>query len=376
MPTSNRSFESMDSPTPPSHAVVQRIAAVHNVERLTPDVVVLQLSPPEGTAINYEAGQFIAIHLPGGAIRCYSMARRQKLGTPLEFHIRIQPNGVFSRWLIEALTNSETSDRTLLISGPFGECTWRDQQSAGSMTIMLGSGTGIAPLAALVEEGLAKGSPGPIVLYWGGRQANDFYCASRFETLALHHDNFRFVPVVDTTEPSWRGRRGFVQDCAAADFPSLKTANVYACGSPLMVSSARQTLVTQCGLDPDRFYADAFEPTGSVLDGVSIKPRIRAQLRLADGREEALMLATGVSLMSALRAQGLMQGICGGQKSCGSCRIEIDAIWPTRIPPPDRVEARLLAALNDPLPADRLACQIALTSELEGLRFAIPDRPL
>lgn len=376
MPTPNRSFKSMDSPTTPSHVSEQRTAVVHRVERLTPEVVMLQLRIPEGSGLTYEAGQFLAIHLPGGAIRCYSMARRQKAGTPLEFHIRLQPNGAFSQWLIDALDRSETSGRTLLISGPFGECTWRARESAADTTIMLGSGTGIAPLAALVEEGLAKGTSGPIVLYWGARQANDFYCSNRFESLALHHKNFRFVPVIDSADQGWYGRRGFVQDCAAADFPDLTTANVYACGSPLMVSSARQTLVAKCGLDPAHFYADVFEPSGSVLDEASENPRIRVQLRLASGDQQALTLPTGVSLMSALRAQGLMQGICGGQKSCGSCRIEIDAIWHNRIPPSDRVEARLLAALSDPQPADRLACQIALTSDLDGLHFAISDRPL
>ena len=241
---------------------------------------------------------------------------------------------------------------------------------------MLGRGTGIAPLAALVEEGLARGTSGAIVLYWGGKQATDFYCASRFEALALHHKSFRFVPVIDSADQGWRGRSGFVQDCAAADYPDLETANVYACGSPLLVSRARQTLVAKCGLNPDQFYADVFEPSGSVVNEASKEPRIRAQLGLANGNNQTLMLATGVSLMSELRAQGVMQGICGGQKSCGSCRIEIDAIWPGSIPPPDRVEARLLAALNDPRPADRLACQITLTQELDGLHFAIPGRAL
>lgn len=239
---------------------------------------------------------------------------------------------------------------------------------------MLGNATGIAPLTALIEEGLAKETPGSITLYWGGRQADDFYCANRFEALALRYQNFRFVPVIHAADQSWRGRRGFVQGCVAADFSSLETANVYACGSPRMVSSARHTLVTKCGLNPDHFYADVFEPSGSVLDAVSEKPRIRAQLRLANGSDQALTLITGVSLMTALRAIGLMQGICGGQKSCGSCRIEVDAMWPNRIPPPDRVEARLLAALSDPRSADRLACQIALTPELDGFHFAVPDR--
>lgn len=366
----------MTSLTPPGHIAEQRTVAVHRIERLGSDVVMLQLRVPNGTALNYEAGQFIAIHLPCGATRCYSMAHRQQVGAPLEFHIRLQSQGVFSQWLVNALNDPEASGRTLAISGPYGDCTWRPLQSSGDMTIMLGGGTGIAPLTALLEEGLAQESHGPITLYWGGRQPNDFYCKAYFEALARRHQHFRFVPVVDTPDTSWSGRRGFVQNCAADDFPSLAKANVYACGSPVMVSSARQTLVTRCGLDPDRFYADAFEPSVSIREDARPSSHLRVQLQLADGSEQVVQVAAGTSLMSALRTQGLIQGICGGQKSCGSCRIETDTAWFARLPSPDRIETRLLAALSDPRPADRLACQIHLTPALDGLRIAIPDRPL
>lgn len=375
MPTAN-GFSDMDTPTPPSRANAPFAVAVHRLQRRSADVVMLQLRLPEGSAFTYQAGQFIAIHLPGGASRCYSMARHQEAGEALEFHIRLQPDGVFSQWLLDALNETTSAGNVLSISGPYGDCTWRTPPPVGGFTVMLGSGTGIAPLAALVEEALAKDVFGKIVLYWGGRAADDFYCAAQFEALERCYDNFRFVPVVDGAEPGWHGRRGFVQDCAAADFPDLSQANVYACGSPMMVRSARQTLLAQCRLDPERFYADAFEASLAALAPPAAAPPCAGQLRLADGREQALALTVGVSLMSALQAHGLMQGICGGQKSCGSCRVEIEAPWAALIPPADRAEQRLLAVLSEPRPSDRLACQIVVTPALAGLYAAIPDRPL
>ena len=354
----------------------QHTATVLHVERLSCDIAQLQLSLIEASAFSYRAGQFIAIHLPGGTTRCYSMAHSHVTGAPLEFHIRLQPNGVFSQWLIEALSDpSSICGKALTISGPYGECTWDSRDFSESLTILLGTGTGIAPLAALVEEALATGSQKSMILYWGGRQTNDFYCAPKFEALALRHTNFHFVPVINSAKPIWNGRRGFVQDCAARDFPDLKVASVYACGSPQMVRSAHQTLVSQCGLDPERFYSDAFIPSEVAGNNEGVRS-IHARLRLADGQTKTLQLTTTGSLMNALRAQGYIAGICGGQKSCGSCRVEISPAWSAHISPPDRAETRLLAALDSPSLTDRLACQIALTPDLDGLELAILDRAL
>ncbi|MEO6423599.1 MAG: 2Fe-2S iron-sulfur cluster-binding protein [Candidatus Nitrotoga sp.] len=141
-----------------------------------------------------------------------------------------------------------------------------------------------------------------------------------------------------------------------------------------MVDSARKLLLAECALDPDHFFADAFEPSVSLVDALQSKQKNRVHLRHTDGTEQTLTLPGDIKLMNALRDEGLMQGICGGQKSCGSCRIEIDPAWAAHLPPAERGEARLLATLNDPQPQDRLACQISLTPALDGLRITIPNR--
>lgn len=344
------------------HAVV-----IHSIERFSADVARLQLRVANDISMRYQAGQFIAIHFSGGA-RCYSMARRYVPGQPLEFHIRLRPGGLFSQWLIQALDNQAWFDHELLISGPFGNCTWHSPLNSNCPILMLGNGTGIAPLAALLEEGLIIGTANPVTLYWGGRHADDFYCAQYFEDLSRLHQNFRFVPVLEKADSNWSGRHGFLLNCAAVDFPDLPDANVYACGSSALVTRARQYLVEQCRLDADHFYADAFESSAPVLNTHLPKTAsFRLKLRFMNGHEQALMLPGGVSLMVALQNEGWMQGICGGRKSCGNCRVGIAPEWIPRLPSADRVEARLLAALNEPRPQDRLACQIVLNSELDGL---------
>lgn len=353
-----------------------RAATVHAIERLADDVVMLQLRIAGDQAFSYAAGQFMAFHLPGGATRCYSMAGRPQPDAPLVFHIRLLPNGLFSGRLRQALSAPQSLPAELSISGPYGTCSWNTETAQTDSTILLGTGTGVAPLAALIEDALARGDVRPLTLYWGGRHPSDFYCQGYFERLAAQYPHFTYVPVLDADAPGWRGRRGFVQDCAASDFPRLGRASVFACGAPAMVNSARQTLISQCGLRSENFYADVFESAMAASSNAPVPPPVHVRLRQADGQMKSIALSTGTSLMSSLRELGLMQGICGGHHSCGSCRVEVDAAWEAALPAPGRAEARLLTALHAPVAADRLACQIIMTAALDGLAIAIPDKPL
>lgn len=80
----------------------------------------------------------------------------------------------------------------------------------------------------------------------------------------------------------------------------------------------------------------------------------------------------GDTLLRALQRAGApVLSICGGQASCGACRVEIEADWTSRLPPPAKVEAALLDFLEDPAPGHRLACQLVLTPALQGLRLAL-----
>jgi CDP-4-dehydro-6-deoxyglucose reductase len=72
--------------------------------------------------------------------------------------------------------------------------------------------------------------------------------------------NFQYVPVVSNAlaEDNWQGRTGFVHQAVMADLPDLSGHQVYACGAPIMVDTARQDFTARCKLPADEFYADAF----------------------------------------------------------------------------------------------------------------------
>jgi CDP-4-dehydro-6-deoxyglucose reductase len=49
-----------------------------------------------------------------------------------------------------------------------------------------------------------------------------------------------------------------------ADFPDLSGHQVYACGAPVVVDSARHDFTSQCGLPEDEFFADSFTSAADV----------------------------------------------------------------------------------------------------------------
>ena len=68
------------------------------------------------------------------------------------------------------------------------------------------------------------------------------------------------MPVVSDAlhEDAWTGRTGFVHRAVMQDFPDLSNHQVYACGAPIVVDSAKADFVGQCGLPAEEFFADSF----------------------------------------------------------------------------------------------------------------------
>lgn len=333
-----------------------------SVDRVGADVLVLKL---DGAAnpMPYREGQFLALELPDRDVRAYSLAQPCSPDGQLELHVRLRPDGMMARWL----ENGLAPGNPLRLRGPYGDLVWQPVRD-DEPVVMLATGTGIAPLHAMLMRELANYGSAPITLYWGGRGSGDLYLMEHFERLARIARRFAFVPVLSRPEAGWSGARGHVQQIAAQRHPDLRNGRVYACGAPAMVRDARDFLHSRCGLPHSRFMADAFEPAAAAAapapaDAATV--RIIAQLH--DGRREGLTAAAGGSLYAALKAADLIQGVCGGNLSCGTCRVRPDAGWSMRLPAIGKGEQRLLGALDEAQDGDRLACQVTVTAELSGL---------
>ena len=227
---------------------------VSSLVRKTDDVVVMQLQLPANDAFVYRAGQYVEFILRDGARRSYSMANAPSHGPGVELHVRHMPGGRFTDLVFGSMKEKDI----LRIEGPMGSFFLREESE--KPMVFLASGTGFAPLKALLEHMQHCGITRPVTLYWGGRRPADLYMDDWVQAQCAAMPNVHYVPVVSDALPedAWQGRTGFVHRAVLEDFPDLSGHQVYACGAPVMVDSARRDFCAQAGLPADDFFADAF----------------------------------------------------------------------------------------------------------------------
>ena len=233
-------------------------ARVAALEKLSPDVMRIKLQLPANDIIQYHAGQYVEFILRDGARRSYSMANAphtlHEPGAGVELHVRHMPGGKFTDHVFGAMKEKEI----LRIEGPYGSFFLRED--SGKPIVMLASGTGFAPIKALIEHMKFKAIDRPATVYWGGRRPEDLYMDDWLRAQVAEMPNLRYVPVVSNAVPedNWTGRTGFVHRAVLEDFADLSGHQVYACGAPIVVDSAKRDYVAEAGLPEDEFYADAF----------------------------------------------------------------------------------------------------------------------
>lgn len=233
-------------------------ARVMEMERINDDVMRLTLQLPPGQPLMYYAGQYMEVIMKDGRRRSYSMANPPQENNQIELHIRHMPGGAFTDHVF-GLTEPAMKERGMLrAEAPFGSFFLREEST--KPLIFLASGTGFAPIKALVEHMQQKNIQREIRFYWGGRRPKDIYMMELAQQWEKEIPNFTFVPVVSNAlaEDNWTGRTGFVHHAVVEDMNDLSGWEVYACGAPIMVESAQKDFVEKCGLDAAVFYADAF----------------------------------------------------------------------------------------------------------------------
>lgn len=222
--------------------------------------VVLRLpsgAPTQG--LSWLSGQYVDVIGPQGVRRSYSVASTAAAdSTRMHLHVRRVDGGAMSRyWFVQARPGD-----LLRLEGPLGTFFLRDV--AGLHVALLATGTGIAPMLALLDDVEAlepARRPASLHLFWGGRRPADLYLDRVLAERAARWPLLSYVPVLSAADAHWSGVRGHVQQAwraaAAAGGIDAAASRVYACGNDAMVRDARRLLTAQ-GLPPRRFHADAF----------------------------------------------------------------------------------------------------------------------
>jgi CDP-4-dehydro-6-deoxyglucose reductase, E3 len=231
---------------------------VASIERVAPDVVIVRLQLPANERMQYLAGQFIEFMLRDGKRRSYSMASAPENADQIELHIRHTPGGQFTDHVFGAGASQLKERDILRFEGPFGSFFLREDND--KPIVLVASGTGFAPIKAIIEHALIKGVTRPMTLYWGGRRPLDLYRMDLARSWEAQLPDFLFIPVVSDAlqDDAWQGRTGFVHRAVMEDLPSLAAYQVYACGAPIVVDSAKRDFTSLCGLPADEFFADSF----------------------------------------------------------------------------------------------------------------------
>lgn len=228
---------------------------IAELEKLASDVMRVKLRLPPTSNFSFIPGQYIDVIGNNGARRSYSLANASHTDQLLELHVRAVTGGTMSDYWF----NHAKSNDLLRLNGPLGTFFLRD--CANTDIVFLATGTGIAPVKAILES-LTRVSeeqePKSVTVLWGGRKPEDFYI-----DIAAIPGKHHCIKVISRTHDGWNGAEGYVQNVFLSMVLDLRNKIVYACGSDNMIQDAKNKLFN-AGLPFDRFYSDAFVSSGNI----------------------------------------------------------------------------------------------------------------
>jgi len=219
---------------------------------IAPDVKHFIFDVPEVEQLPYLPGQFVSFSKDFGdkkITRAYSTASPPS-GNRFELCLNKVRDGLFSPFLFD-MAPGDTVD----MKGPLGFFTWRVPVSD---SILVATGTGIAPFRAMLHSYLSAGGDRQISLVYGVRYEESLLYRAEFEQLAQQHANFKFLPALTRPEDTWSGLRGRVQTFALELLGERRDIDVYICGLKAMVDDMRARL-KELGVDRRQIIFEKYD---------------------------------------------------------------------------------------------------------------------
>ena len=235
----------------PADAARTYASRVVTTERLSNTVVRVLLEKP--AEFSFEGGQFVQLARPADAVtRPYSIASLPS-DEHLEFHIAVYPDGALSPWLAAA------AGERVSVTGPFGECTYVADEPDRPL-LLAGTGTGLAPLVAVLRAAVAANHSGPIDLYHGARTDQELYYWQQLHALDLPPNvKVHGLCLEAVTSASTAVRSGDLTQVLLAAHPKPEPARIYLCGHPTLVQGLKKRLYL-AGASLSRIHSDPFLP--------------------------------------------------------------------------------------------------------------------
>ncbi len=228
-------------------------ATVTAIRQLNDEVKCVGLDCP--MLQDYRAGQFINLYRDSGIARSYSLAS-VPTDSYLRLHVRRLPDGRVSNWIHDELKVGDS----VQISAPVGSCFYLPNAPQQPL-LLIGTGSGLAPLMGIVRDALDQQHAGDIYLYHGSHDAAGLYLVDELREMAAHCSNFHYIPCISGADVPVQYQAGRALDVALAAHPNLAGWRVFLCGNPNMVKTARKKAYLAKAAMND-IYADAFLVAG------------------------------------------------------------------------------------------------------------------
>ena len=227
-------------------------------ELLNPETLLLTIELAE--PLDYYAGQFVNLKRADGLMRSYSIANNRIHAHKLSFHIRRLAGGKFSEWVHQELAIGDRID----VSDPQGLCYYLPNDLEQNM-LLVGTGSGLAPLAGIIEEALHHDHRGDIHLYHGSREMDGLYWIDEMRELEQQYPNFHYTPCVSRGDAPRGIAQGRANEIAVSRLSNLKDWRVFLCGHPDMVQQTKRDVFLK-GASFQNIYSDAFHVASATLD--------------------------------------------------------------------------------------------------------------
>ncbi len=240
----------------PDDAAVSVHGSIHALQLLNPAVMKLVVRADDSKALaECRPGQYLNVVNPAGIMRSYSMANDCRADGCAEFHIAATAQGLFSNWLF----NEAKIGDSVQLRGPAGNCFYLKETSQLQPMLLVGGGTGLAPLYGILNDALDQGHQGPISLLHAGSTAEQLYYRQELRSLAATYPNFSYTAVVREATADSSCQQGDAIQIALAQLAALPAADtrVYLCGNPAFVQTLRKLAFLK-GVRSANIYCDPF----------------------------------------------------------------------------------------------------------------------